>query len=504
MPSARQKKQLATARAKASESAQAVSKLQDALRASSPLSSTSQNHSLDFPGSDTPLAPPSDTEEVAALSAPPQTRTKKRTLSDVSKSETSDISVDKAVKKKPAVRKTAPSKKKPGPKAADAESTFSDAESVTVEKSTKKKRKKTVEQDLDDVEIVPVVEIIFMIPEATSEGNQRVALDSSNSFENAVQTMHETIGCVSVARKPTLAYKMSSAGQKTATVNLRTAKDWSGLITDYCKKVKSKKESVTITVLPENYMFSLRGAIKKAPAIKKGVKKGKMTTIDLENDDTDGGDEGDEGIEDAEKKAMADLDAAYRTCRRAWAVSLVSHLAFARVRHAKVTKLTPPEGGLFHMFHNNNSNNGPPAAYQTPYPHSQWQQLPPMQPGGYGIPGYPGFPMPPLFPQFPPAPTRQPMMSSDPIEEDGISYPSIIDFVETLITKAPQRFGLRDVGETFDSLHFFQINEITSLTAQELGTEKFGSVLLGDAQFLLKDATAEVKRLEKQAKRARH
>jgi hypothetical protein len=90
---------------------------------------------------------------------------------------------------------------------------------------------------------------------------------------------------------------------------------------------------------------------KKAPAVKKGVKKGKMTAIDLENDDTDGDGEGDEGVEDAEKKAMADLDAAYRTCvkcgtahlckidragnhvhltfsqRRAWAVSLASHFA---------------------------------------------------------------------------------------------------------------------------------------------------------------------------------
>jgi hypothetical protein len=96
-------------------------------------------------------------------------------------------------------------------------------------------------------------EIVFMVPEATSDGNQRVALDSTHSFEDAVELMHETIGCVSVARKPTLAYKMSSAGQKTPTINLRTAKDWGGLISDYTKKVKSKKDlSVTITVLPEN------------------------------------------------------------------------------------------------------------------------------------------------------------------------------------------------------------------------------------------------------------
>jgi hypothetical protein len=96
------------------------------------------------------------------------------------------------------------------------------------------------------------------------------------------------------------------------------------------------------------------------------------------------------------------------------------------------------------------------------------------------------------------------MMSSDPIEEDGILYPSIIAFIESLITKAPQRVGLRAVGETLDSLHFFEINEIITLTAQELGTEKFGNVVLGDAQHLLKQAASEVKRLEKQAKRTHH
>jgi hypothetical protein len=127
-----------------------------------------------------------------------------------------------------------------------------------------------------------------------------------------------------------------------------------------------------------------------------------------------------------------------------------------------------------------------------------------MQPGGFAVPGYPGYLQAPLFPQFPPTPAQQPMMSSDPIEPDGITYPSVIDFIEALIMKAPQRIALRDVGETLDSLHFFEINEITMLTAQELGTEKFGSVVLGDAQYLLKQVQSEVKRLEKQAKRARH
>ncbi|KAF7377159.1 hypothetical protein MSAN_00135100 [Mycena sanguinolenta] len=499
------KKKLAQARAKAAQKAQAVSKLQAALRQPSPpYSSVDTSHShLDFPESDTPMAPPSDTEEAVAPTGR-QTRSRKRTVSEISESETSDAPVDKPVKKKSGpkpksrpVKSVVPPKQ---PKKTPAPTASSDSDTSLAEPVTKPKKKKKKKQaiDSDGIEVALTVEMIFMIPEATSDGNQRVALDSSQSFEDAVEIMHETIGCVSVARKPTLAYKLSSAVQKAPTVNLRTAKDWDGLISDYTKKVKSKKDlSVVITVLPENYMFSLRGMNKKAPAIKKGVKKGKMTIIDLDNEDTDGDAEGDEGIEDAEKTAMADLDAAYRT---------VGHgpLAWQACGTNKVTKLTPPEGGLFHMFHGNNSNDGPPASAQPSYPHSQWHQLPPMQPGGYAVPGYPGYLQAPLFPHPPPTPARQPMMSSDPIEPDGIIYPSVIDFIETLITKAPQRIALRGVGETLDSLHFFEINEITSLTTQELGTEKFGSVVLGDAQYLLKQVQSEVKRLEKQARRGRH
>jgi hypothetical protein len=54
-----------------------------------------------------------------------------------------------------------------------------------------------------------------------------------------------------------------------------------------------------------------------------------------------------------------------------------------------------------------------------------------------------------------------------------------------------------------DSLHYFDINEIVTLTVEELGTDKFGNVLVGDAQYLLTQAKKEVKRLDKEARRAR-
>jgi hypothetical protein len=246
----------------------------------------------------------------------------------------------------------------------------------------KKKNTAAIEYDLDGVKVVPTVgmvfislvdslnetapEIVFMIPEATSDGNQRVALQPSQSFEDAVEIMHETIGCVSVTRKPTLVYKMSLAVQKAPTINLCTVNDWNGLISDYTKKVKAKKDlSVMITVLPENisaycpsfdvaqvgqYMFSLCAMNKKAPAIKKGAKKGKMTAIDLDNDDTDCDLEGDARIEDTEKKAMNELDVVYRMCVKCGTAHLCKidragnhvHLTFSQCRAWAISLASSP------------------------------------------------------------------------------------------------------------------------------------------------------------------
>ncbi|KAJ7824727.1 hypothetical protein B0H14DRAFT_2597008 [Mycena olivaceomarginata] len=49
----------------------------------------------------------------------------------------------------------------------------------------------------------PVKTIVLMVPEATSEGSQRLAIQATISFEDALELIHETIGCVSVVQKPT-------------------------------------------------------------------------------------------------------------------------------------------------------------------------------------------------------------------------------------------------------------------------------------------------------------
>ncbi|KAJ7609312.1 hypothetical protein DFH06DRAFT_1376354 [Mycena polygramma] len=511
--------------------AQAVSKLQESL-ISSPLTTSSvpgrlapadDFDPLDFPDSDTPMAPPSDDGSEKAA---PDTRSRTKRKSNVV-SDASDVEVPVAK----------PARKKPGPKPkGKPAATPSDSEPEAVEKPVKKaagkvkkpkatRKKKTVESD-SDVEVVET-EIVFMIPEGTSEGNRRVSVGSFTSFEDAVEAIHETMGCVSVSRKPTLAYKFSTSNGKEATINLTTDKDWTGLVTDAVAKIKAKKDlRVTIFALPDNYMFSLRAKHKKTVPPAKGKKKVAMKALDLDNDESEPDDEEDVGIVDGERKAMADLEAEYRKCvrcgpthlckidrggnhvhltfpqRRAWAVSLACGTL-------KVTEKTPPEGEMFKVFHKKPQGNPspPPTMGQFPPhggPHGAYPWYPPMPPVGYGMPGFAGYPPTPVAPTGPPARALPPMLSSDPAEDSGPSYPSISDFINTLITKTPQRHSLRDAAEALDSLHFFDINEIVHLTADDLGEAKFGGIVLGDAQFLVKEVAKEVKRLEKLARRARY
>lgn len=282
-------------------------------------------------------------------------------------------------------------------------------------------------------------------------------------------------------------------------------------------------------------MVSLRAKNKrKGPATKTGSKgKAKLTVMDLDHKDSMGEDDDDEDVEAGEKKALSELDAEYRKCvrcgpsvmckidrggnhvsltfpqRRAWAVSLVRiNLCRFTVTHNLiqacgtngVTKITPPNAGaMFSMFHGT-------AKAPTPAPlpvqaHPQYPYFPPMPPVGYGMPGFqvPGYmPMPAGIP----APTHHPVMSSDP-PDDAAAYPLIIDFIETLITKVPQRHSLRVAGQSLRTLAYYGIDEITSLTVDDFGTEKFGNIVRGDAEYLLGQVKKEVKRLDKLARRAR-
>ncbi|KAJ7832875.1 hypothetical protein B0H14DRAFT_3871832 [Mycena olivaceomarginata] len=456
----------------------------DELPASIPLPATQSNAKRK---SDSALL--SDSDDASDAIAKPKKRRRPAKVC-------SDSEVEEVVVKPP--------RQKPGPK----------PKPKTVPKKAKPaKKKKAPVSDSESVEMEekPPPPIVLMVPEATSEGSQRLPVHPTISFEDALELIHETIGCVSVVQKPTLAYKLSTAIQKSAAINLRTENDWSGLVTDVTAKAKTKKDvSVIISVFPENYMLSLRATIKKKPAATT-KKKGKMTIMDLNNDDSAEEDDNDGGVADGEKNAMAELDAEYRKCMRCGPTYVCKidrsgahiHLSFNQRRAwaacgtNNVTKTTPPQGDLFTMFHRKAPAARPaepPAQYNPYFPYP----MPPLF--GGSLPGY--HPHPPATPQLPSSSAIHPQLSSDPPEED-VSYPSITDFIAMLIRAIPQRESLRSVGETLDSLHFYQINEIVALTVDELGTERFGFVVPGDATYLLDKVRREVKRLDKVARRAR-
>ncbi|KAJ7486974.1 hypothetical protein FB451DRAFT_1168350 [Mycena latifolia] len=64
-----------------------------------------------------------------------------------------------------------------------------------------------------------LADVVVMIPEAISTGNQLVPIGMSTSFEDAVELMYGTFGCVRMSCKPMLAYNLPSAKVKDATVS---------------------------------------------------------------------------------------------------------------------------------------------------------------------------------------------------------------------------------------------------------------------------------------------
>jgi hypothetical protein len=85
--------------------------------------------------------------------------------------------------------------------------------------------------------------------------------------------------------------------------------------------------------------------------------------------------------------------------------------------------------------------------------------------------------------------------------EDEVQYPEIREFFERLENKYPMwPFTLYE--PRFTSQDFYHINEILSLTSEQLTSSKF-ALSLGNATFLLKEVRAEVNRIRQQGGNAR-
>jgi hypothetical protein len=62
--------------------------------------------------------------------------------------------------------------------------------------------------------------LVLLIPVAKTNASQRVQMPLDTSYDDALETIYDTIGCASVTRKPELTYRLSSSAAKASHINL--------------------------------------------------------------------------------------------------------------------------------------------------------------------------------------------------------------------------------------------------------------------------------------------
>jgi hypothetical protein len=85
---------------------------------------------------------------------------------------------------------------------------------------------------------------ILLVPQVKSKGLQRCSITLDATYEDTLEIIHETLGCASVAKKPQLSYKLSSASVKSDALNLCGESDWEGLLEEVAEAQKKKKGAV--------------------------------------------------------------------------------------------------------------------------------------------------------------------------------------------------------------------------------------------------------------------
>ncbi|KAJ7210059.1 hypothetical protein GGX14DRAFT_394859 [Mycena pura] len=177
------------------------------------LSSSDSEQPLYFPNSESPTQMATASEDELPFSMPlPSTGSKRKLGSGVLSDEGESA--------------PEPPKKKRGHR----QKTQSDSEVEEVVQKPPKKRPgpKPKRKTVAKAKSARVISHCLNGTRATFEGSQRLSIDTTMLFENALKLIHETIGCVSVVQKPTLAlsYKHATAIQKSTPINLRTENDW--------------------------------------------------------------------------------------------------------------------------------------------------------------------------------------------------------------------------------------------------------------------------------------
>ena len=94
------------------------------------------------------------------------------------------------------------------------------------------------------------LELVLLIPVVKSNANQHIQLAHDVSYEDAINIIHDTMGCASVTKKPDLMYRLSSSTAKSNPISLVTDGDWEGCKDDVISAQKKKKgETISISVI---------------------------------------------------------------------------------------------------------------------------------------------------------------------------------------------------------------------------------------------------------------
>ncbi|KAJ3504064.1 hypothetical protein NLJ89_g8134 [Agrocybe chaxingu] len=403
----------------------------------------------------------------------------------------------------------------------------------------KKKESVAVDEELDE----KLNRIVLLIPQSSGGGNKRKTIPSSASYEDVLSEVYTVIGCADVPRKPDLSYKHSDMTARSLPINLEGSDDWDGLCEDVVERQKKKKATVTVSIeVSEQYLLSLRSRAKEGKASQHSTaskkKKAKVTLMDLDNEDDDDNEGGDELIE-KEKEYLEQLGKILSKCqrcgpnafcrisrngdhvnltfqqRRGWAIAL------AHGTHG-VTLNSPPTSEMFQKFHGSgvakkavagpepSTPVAPPMfmpsqmtpGAMNPFFMSPWSMLP--HPAMFASPGISAAEASPRHHVKTPA--KHELPSSDPPDKEGTEpYPEIEAFLMQLNKSQPRRSLMQYISE-FDSHDYYNIDELANLQVGTLTGQSF-NMSLGNAQYLIKEATKEVERIDrlraKERKRAR-
>ncbi|KAJ2924095.1 hypothetical protein H1R20_g13003, partial [Candolleomyces eurysporus] len=342
--------------------------------------------------------------------------------------------------------------------------------------------------------------LIFLVPQYSSETSRRLTLAANTTFGEAREEMYKLIGCQDVKVKPDLSYKLATATVKVKSIALNSDEDWVGLLEDINQGGnKQKKSPLPISIfVEEKYLASLRvyrgAASKTASAGSSKAKKGKVPLMDLDGGDEDDGGSGDPSIHEKESKALEQLDAVLNGCQKCGPASgMVNCLGtwnigcyvtnttkvksvpnvFQRPCQGRTSYVAGTMAGMM-MGMSNIFGGGP------------WMMPPPGHP-------------PQAAPAFPPTPTPSKalkydhLLSSPPTEPDSAAYPLISDFFQQL--DQMDATGSRNLSQylkMFLEEDFFYINELADYSEDKL-VDVF-KMSRGNARFFCQALAKEMKK----------